>query len=81
MHNPIPRMHPFLFRENSHARISNWNVRVLSPYVSPDERVSFDAEDEDACDDERVMERVRWNASTRDDGGMKKVYNCDHSEL
>ena len=58
MHNPIPRMHPFLFRENSHARISNWNLRVLSPYVSPDERVSFDAEDEDERDDEGVMERA-----------------------
>ena len=60
MRNPIPRMHPFLFRgrEFSRTHFKLEFARLLLVVRRYAHRVSFDAEDEDERDDEGVMERA-----------------------
>ena len=57
MHNPIPRMHPFLFRVREFSR-THFKLEFALVVRRCAHRVSLDAEDEDERDDEGVMERA-----------------------
>ena len=57
MHNPIPRMHPFLFRVREFSR-THFKLEFALVVRRRAHRVSFDAEDEDERDYEGVMERA-----------------------